>query len=126
MRTALADRFDAVWSEGRKWTAAEATTSALAERKRPPEGQEAHGWGKKSALVGEPHPRELEKRPGGLTAREIEVLRLVVAGNTNHEIAAELVLSHNTVARHLSNVFNKLGLSSRAAATAFALREGLV
>jgi ATP/maltotriose-dependent transcriptional regulator MalT len=67
-------------------------------------------------------PRE---RPKRLTQREVEVLRLVVAGNTNRDIAGELVLSENTVARHLANIFNKLGLSSRAAATAFALREGL-
>jgi non-specific serine/threonine protein kinase len=65
------------------------------------------------------------KRPGRLTEREVQVLRLVVAGKTNREIAGELVLSENTVARHLANIFNKLGLSSRAAATAFALREGL-
>jgi DNA-binding NarL/FixJ family response regulator len=61
-----------------------------------------------------------------LTAREVEVLRLVAAGKTNRQIAADLVLSENTVARHVANIFNKLGLSSRTAATAFALREGLV
>ena len=60
-----------------------------------------------------------------LTPRELEVLRLVAAGQTNRQIAAELVVSANTVARHLANIFNKLGLSSRAAATAFALRNGL-
>ena len=60
-----------------------------------------------------------------LTAREVHVLRLVAAGKTNRQIATELVVSENTVARHLANIFNKLGLSSRAAATAFALRNGL-
>jgi DNA-binding NarL/FixJ family response regulator len=63
---------------------------------------------------------------GGLTAREVEVLRLVASGRTNRAIAAELVLSEKTVARHLSNIFTKLGLSSRAAATAYAYENDLV
>jgi len=65
-------------------------------------------------------------RPGGLTAREAEVLRLVAAGHTNKQIAAVLFLSDKTIARHLSNVFTKVGVSSRAAATAFAFESGLV
>ena len=63
--------------------------------------------------------------PGGLTDREAEVLRLVAAGNSNREIAAVLVLSDKTVARHLSNIYTKLGLSSRTAATAYAFEHGL-
>jgi DNA-binding NarL/FixJ family response regulator len=63
--------------------------------------------------------------PEGLTAREAEVLRLVTAGHTDRQIAAALTLSEGTVGRHLANVYNKLGVSSRAAATAFALRRGL-
>ncbi|MGN6795751.1 MAG: response regulator transcription factor [Streptosporangiaceae bacterium] len=58
--------------------------------------------------------------PSGLTAREVEVLRLVAAGNTNPEIAAQLFLSEKTVARHLSNIFAKLEVTSRTAAAAFA------
>jgi ATP/maltotriose-dependent transcriptional regulator MalT len=65
------------------------------------------------------------RKAGGLTEREVQVLRLVADGKKNRDIATELVLSENTVARHLANIFNKLGLSSRAAATTFALREGL-
>lgn len=65
-------------------------------------------------------------RPGGLTGRECEVLRLVAAGSTNKEIAAALVISQHTVGRHLQNVFRKLGLSSRAAATAYAYEHRLV
>jgi DNA-binding NarL/FixJ family response regulator len=63
---------------------------------------------------------------GALTARELELLRLVATGGTNRAIAAELFLSEKTVARHLSNIFAKLGLSSRAAATAYAYEHDLV
>lgn len=63
---------------------------------------------------------------GGLTPRELEVLRLVAAGRSNRSIAAALVLSDKTVARHVSNIFAKLGVSSRAAATAYAYEHGLV
>jgi len=64
--------------------------------------------------------------PGGLTPRETEVLRLVASGITNRAIATELVLSEKTVARHLSNIFTKLGISSRSAATAYAYEHNLV
>jgi DNA-binding NarL/FixJ family response regulator len=62
----------------------------------------------------------------GLTAREVEVLRLVAAGKSNREMAAELFLSEKTIARHLSNIYGKLDLPSRAAATAYAYDHGLV
>ena len=61
-----------------------------------------------------------------LSPRELEVLRLVAAGRTNRQIAASLVISEHTVARHLQNIFAKLGVSSRAAATAFAFEHDLV
>jgi DNA-binding CsgD family transcriptional regulator len=64
--------------------------------------------------------------PGGLTAREVEVLRLVAEGKSNREIAKALVLSDHTVRRHLQNIFNKIGVSSRAGATAFAFQRDLV
>jgi len=62
----------------------------------------------------------------GLTPRELQVLRLVAAGQTNKAIAAALVLSERTVDRHVSNIFSKLGTSSRSAATAYAYRHELV
>jgi DNA-binding CsgD family transcriptional regulator len=71
-------------------------------------------------------PTAVRAAPGGLSARETEVLRLVVAGKTNRAIASDLVISEKTVARHLSNMFAKLDVSSRAAATAFAFEHGLV
>jgi DNA-binding NarL/FixJ family response regulator len=64
--------------------------------------------------------------PNGLTAREAEVLRLIAEGLSNKEIAAALHLSIKTVSRHLSNIFTKIGVSSRAAATAFAFEHDLV
>jgi DNA-binding NarL/FixJ family response regulator len=62
----------------------------------------------------------------GLTGRELEVLRLVAAGKSNREIAFALVISERTVARHLQNIFAKLRVSSRTAATAFAFEHDLV
>lgn len=70
-------------------------------------------------LVGSP-------RPGGLSRRENEVLILLAAGKTNRAIAAELFISEKTVARHVSNIFTRLGLSSRSEATAYAYKRGLV
>ena len=64
--------------------------------------------------------------PAGLTAREVEVLRLVASGRSNAAIAAELVLSERTVARHLSNIFTKLDVGSRTAAAAYAFEHELV
>jgi DNA-binding CsgD family transcriptional regulator len=69
---------------------------------------------------------EAPSRPSGLTDRELEVLRLVAQGCTNREIADVLVLSEHTVRRHLQNVFGRLGVSSRAAAVAFAVQHDLV
>ncbi len=62
----------------------------------------------------------------GLSRRELEVLRLIASGSSNREIASALVISEHTVARHVQNIFAKLELSSRAAATAFAFEHDLV
>ncbi len=75
--------------------------------------------------------REVERllgttRPDGLTAREIEVLRLVATGRSNPQIAAELFLSEKTVARHLSNIFGKTNVKSRTEAAAYAFQHQLV
>jgi ATP/maltotriose-dependent transcriptional regulator MalT len=62
-------------------------------------------------------------RPAGLTEREVEVLGLIANGCTNKDIAGELCLSEKTVSRHLSNIFTKIGVNSRAAATAYAFEH---
>jgi class 3 adenylate cyclase len=63
--------------------------------------------------------------PSGLTAREIEVLRLIAAGRTNTEIADELTLSVRTVARHITNIYTKIGARNKVEATDYASRHGL-
>jgi DNA-binding CsgD family transcriptional regulator len=103
--------FEAAWRDGYTMPLEKAVAYALAT-----------GEQDQSNNVSNSRARRL---PGGLTEREAEVLRLVAGGKTNRSIAAELVLSEKTVAHHLSNIFGKLGVSSRAAAAAFALRAGL-
>ncbi|MFQ6026332.1 MAG: LuxR C-terminal-related transcriptional regulator [Dehalococcoidia bacterium] len=63
---------------------------------------------------------------GGLTSREVQVLRLLAEGKTNRTIADDLVISEKTVARHVSNIFSKLGISSRSSATAYAYEHELL
>jgi DNA-binding CsgD family transcriptional regulator len=63
--------------------------------------------------------------PGGLSTREVEVLRLLARGLSNREIADQLVISEHTVSRHLQNIFGKLGVGTRAAAGAYAFEHGL-
>ena len=77
-----------------------------------------------AGLVDERASRPMKSR--GLTAREVEVLRLLATGKTNKAISRELFLSEKTVDRHVSNIFTKTGVASRAAATAFAYEHGLV
>lgn len=69
------------------------------------------------------------RHPAGLTARQVEVLRLVAAGHSNREIAATLVLSVRTVERHIENIYTRLGVhgnAARVAVTAIAAHTGLL
>ncbi|MGH9172833.1 MAG: response regulator transcription factor, partial [Vicinamibacterales bacterium] len=63
--------------------------------------------------------------PYGLSPRELDVLRLIVEGKTDREIAEALFISHRTVMRHVTGVLNKLGVNSRTAAATLAVREGI-
>lgn len=87
---------------------------------------EAHALRTERARVpGKSPSRHSKPRPAGLSEREVEVLQLVAAGKSNHQIAAELVVSEKTIANHLLHIFNKIGVDNRAAAAAFAIRQGL-
>ena len=105
---------------------------ALAALGRPePAAVEAEAAREAFAALGVPPPRRgagdgRPDRLGALTPRELEVLRLVAQGLSDADIAARLVLSQHTVHRHVANVRTKLGLSSRAAAVAYAARAGLL
>jgi DNA-binding NarL/FixJ family response regulator len=67
----------------------------------------------------------LPRLPAGLTERELEVLRLLAAGRTKREIAASLVISPSTVHTHTVHIYDKCGVSTRAALAMFAMRHGL-
>jgi non-specific serine/threonine protein kinase len=113
--------FAEAWDVGRSLPAeaavdlppADAITEAHAILTELREGQAAKG-------------RTVSPTAGGLTPRECEVLRLVVAGHSNPEIAAALFLSRRTVTTHLTNIFAKLGVTGRAEAAVLAVRRGLV
>jgi DNA-binding NarL/FixJ family response regulator len=64
--------------------------------------------------------------PDGLSQREIEVLRLITAGKSNREIADELIISPNTVANHVRNIFNKTNAANRTEVATYAIRHGLM
>jgi len=104
------DRFVAAWTAGRALSAVEAREEALALAE---------------AIAAATTPPATAD-PFGLTLREIEVLRLVATGQSNRQIADALSISVLTVKRHLSTILGKLGLPSRAAATAYAHTHGLV
>ncbi len=78
------------------------------------------------ARIAEQSERASRQRIGSLSEREAQVLRLLAAGKTNRAIADELFISEKTVARHVSNIFAKLGVSSRAGATAWAFQHHLM
>lgn len=92
-----------------------ATRPARTSQRTTPAGQPGHGNAAPAPAV-----------EHGLTPRELEVLRLVAAGKTNKAVAKELFVSEKTVDRHVSNIFGKIGVSTRAAATAYAYENGLV
>jgi ATP/maltotriose-dependent transcriptional regulator MalT len=114
-RTQLGENvFAAAWAEGR----AMKPQQAFAARE-PVSAQQARTNPKSATTLLPIHPR-------GLTAREVDVLRLVAEGLTDAKVAEKLVLSPRTVSTHLRSIYNKLGINSRSAATRFAFENRLV
>jgi predicted ATPase/DNA-binding CsgD family transcriptional regulator len=112
LRAALgAEGFAATWAAGASLSQEDAIEEALAVRAEPAETL--------------PPSAELGSARYGLTEREMDVLRLTVAGHVNREVAEQLFISPATVARHLANIYRKLGVDSRAKLTAFALQHDL-
>jgi DNA-binding CsgD family transcriptional regulator len=72
------------------------------------------------------HRRVRREGPSGLTAREVEVLRLAARGRSNKQIAAQLVITVKTVGNHIEHIYAKIGASNRAAASLFAMQHGLL
>ena len=113
LRMALGEeRFARLWNEGASLSQPDAIAMALSVR---PAGTTPAG-GLAAAGTG----------PFGLTDREREVLRLLASGQSNRDIGETLFISPATAARHVANIYNKIGVDSRAAATAYALRHGLI
>jgi DNA-binding NarL/FixJ family response regulator len=107
----------AAWEAGRALPLEDAIAEALAAS--VPAEQAA------GAEPSAPAPSTQPQIADGLTPRELEVLRLVALGLTNHEVADRLFLSRRTVDTHLHRVYEKLGVSGRAAATRFAIEHDL-
>ena len=128
---ALPDGRLEVWP-GRSATLFFAATDAVADRLTaltldptstgpiPPAGDAEPAASSTHAAI----PRPVFEHPDGLSPRELEVLRLVAAGETNGQIAATLGISVNTVERHVSNLYRKIDVRGRAEATAWAIRHG--
>jgi len=111
-----AQAFTAAWQEGRAMTPEQAL--AVQEPEAPPEHVPAVAW-----------PTTMKTSPtypAELTAREIEVLRLVAQGMTDAQVAEQLVISPRTVNWHLTSIYSKLGVSSRSAATRYVIEHRLV
>ncbi len=108
--------FAAAWAEGRTMTPEQALAAqgkAIIPSAMP-------------ARSASPSPLKSPTSPAGLTAREVEVLRLLAMGLTDAQIAEQLVLSLHTVHAHLRTIYSKLGVTSRSAATRYAFEHQLV
>ena len=104
--------YEVAWAAGQAMTTEDAVAFALRAAPSDVSARAQDG-------IDEPVPHK------SLTQRETQVLRLLIEGNSNHEIAAALVLSPRTVERHIANVYAKLGARNRAGVTAYALRHGI-
>ena len=109
--------FAAAWTQGRAMTLEQvlAAQGAVTMPETAPAGPSSV-----------PQTRKASTSPDGLTAREVEVLRLVAQGLTNEQVAQRLIISPRTVDTHLTSIYSKIGVSSRSAATRYAMEHHLV
>jgi HD-GYP domain-containing protein (c-di-GMP phosphodiesterase class II) len=121
-----ADSYQAM-REPRPYREPRSATSAAAELRNDVRGGRLEAAPVEAVLAAAGH-RTVRRRegPAGLTAREVEVLRLVARGVSNKEIATLLVISPKTAGNHIEHIYTKIGTSNRAAASLFAMRHGLL
>ena len=127
LRSALATwvRISAPYQEARTRVLLATACRALGDRESADRELDRAKW-LYADLGATPDETRLSGGEGGLSPRELEVLRLVATGATNKAIAVQLVVSERTVDRHVSNILTKLGVSTRAAATARAFDRQLI
>ena len=117
-RTSLGENaFTIAWAQGRTMTPEQALAA---------QGPVVMATTTSAGPSSVPSSKSTVTYPAGLTAREVEVLRLVAQGLTDAQVAEQLVISSRTVNWHLTSIYSKLGVSSRAAATRFAVEHHLV
>jgi HD-GYP domain-containing protein (c-di-GMP phosphodiesterase class II) len=123
---AAADAYHAM-TEARPHRAARSADEAAAELRSGVRQALFDGDAVESVLRAAGHPAKRRRDwPGGLTSREIEVLRLLVRGLSNKEIAEQLVISRKTAGSHVEHIYTKIGASNRAQASLFAIKHGLM
>lgn len=124
---AAADVYQAM-TETRPHRAAMSADRAAEELRQDVRGGRLDGDAVNAVLaeVGHAIPRTRRQRPAGLSDREVEVLRLITRGLSNRDMAAQLVISQDTVKHHIQHIYNKIGVSTRAGATLFAMENGLL
>jgi DNA-binding CsgD family transcriptional regulator len=115
VRTQLGEKvFAEAWAEGRAMTPEQVLAVQIPGTKPISEGPST------------PPTKSTPTYPAGLTSREVEVLRLVAQGLTDAQVAEQLVISPRTVNTHLTSIYNKLGVNSRASAARFAVEQHLI
>ncbi len=123
---AAADAYHAM-TEARPHREALSAAAAAAELRSGVRAALFDGEAAAAVLEAAGHPRKRRREwPGGLTSREIEVLRLLVRGLSNKEIAERLVISRRTAGSHVEHIYTKIGVSNRAQASLFAVKHGLM
>jgi non-specific serine/threonine protein kinase len=119
------DTFARAWAEGQSMPTAAAMALALAEPPRPGDAAEEAASDQADDDEGPTQEAALPEDLGGLSPRELEVLKLLALGSSNKQIGRALTLSVRTVERHIANVYLKIGAHGRADATSYAFRHGL-